>query len=292
MPNFIRTPDNQFNDLKEFKFNSSYLYDPPFLEKSRMHYIDTGENIKGIVLFLHGNPSWSFGYRKMISKSVEKGYRAIAPDLLGYGKSDKPIDYRWHTYDKHIAVIKFFIESLDLKNVTLVCHDWGGFFGLNIVPLLSDRFKNILLLNTTLCSSSGMNNEYHKWLEYVKGNPDIDLVKCFTGTNLKCSNEMSRAYSAPFPNYYYKSALRNLPFIAKDINFQKLGDQSLDYWKNHWHGKSYFGIGNQDIILYNPMMEFCKTIANHGPIKEYNFGHFLFEIGDTILNDAINYFEK
>lgn len=152
---FVRTNDSRFSNLSGYSFEPSYI-DVPDLDggKLRMHYVDEGEG--EVILCLHGQPSWSYLYRKMIPLFVEAGYRVIAPDLIGFGKSDKPTDRENYSYANHVAWITSLIEQVDLSNITLVCQDWGGLIGLRAAAENSDRFARIVIANTSLPDAQGI----------------------------------------------------------------------------------------------------------------------------------------
>ena len=143
---FVRTPEERFQNLTGFSFQPHYA----LIEGLRMHYIDEGPENGDVILMLHGQPSWSYLYRKMIPLLSEAGYRVIAPDHIGMGRSDKPIDLSFHTYELHIIRMKNFIETLKLKNITLFCQDWGGLMGLRIVGDQPKSFARVIAANTRL----------------------------------------------------------------------------------------------------------------------------------------------
>ncbi len=143
---FVRTPEERFKNLKDFPFEPHYA----LIEGFRMHYIDEGPENGQIILMLHGQPTWSYLYRKMIPVLAKAGIRVIAPDHIGMGRSDKPIDLSFHTYELHIARMKKFIASLKLKNITLFCQNWGGLMGLRIVGDQPESFARIIAANTRL----------------------------------------------------------------------------------------------------------------------------------------------
>ena len=142
----LRTPDNRFSNLLDYPFKPNYIQ----LGDIRIHYVDEGESSEEVVLLIHGEPTWSYLYRKMVPIVSESGYRVIVPDLVGFGKSDKPINQEDYTYEKHVGWISSFIESLDLTNINLFCQDWGGLIGLRIVSEQGYRFNRIIASNTSL----------------------------------------------------------------------------------------------------------------------------------------------
>ena len=143
---YVRTPEERFENLKDFPYEPHYT----LVENLRMHYIDEGPESGEVILLLHGQPSWSYLYRKMIPILAEAGYRVIAADNMGLGRSDKPIDIGFHTYEHHVAILKKFIASLNLRNITLFCQDWGGIFGLRVVGEHPELFARVIAANTQL----------------------------------------------------------------------------------------------------------------------------------------------
>ena len=143
----LRTPDERFEGLPEFDFAPRYLTDVPGYEDIRAHYLDEGpKDAKEVFLCLHGEPTWSYLYRRMIPVFSKHGIRVIAPDLIGFGRSDKPTDENIYTFKFHRDYLLAFIEKLDLKNVTLVCQDWGGLLGLTLPMEYPERFKRLLIM--------------------------------------------------------------------------------------------------------------------------------------------------
>ncbi len=160
----LRTPDEYFENLPGYDFKPNYIDDLEGYEGLRLHYLDEGDpNATEIFLCLHGEPSWSYLYRKMIPVFVENGIRVIAPDLLGFGKSDKPIDEDVYTFHFHRNYLMRLIERLDLQNITLVCQDWGGLLGLTIPQDMSERFSRLLIMNTALNIGEGVNDAFREW---------------------------------------------------------------------------------------------------------------------------------
>ena len=175
---FLRTPEEQFADLADYPFEPNYLE----VDGLRMHYVAEGQSEKEVVLMLHGEPSWSYLYRKMIPPISEAGYRVIAPDLIGFGKSDKPIEQSDYSYQAHIDWVKGLVEQLDLRNITLVIQDWGGLIGLRLAAEDPDRFKRITASNTGLPTGDFPANEaFLKWQEFSRSSPVFRYWESHTG---------------------------------------------------------------------------------------------------------------
>ncbi|MBY9018754.1 MAG: alpha/beta fold hydrolase, partial [Candidatus Lokiarchaeota archaeon] len=166
----LRTPDDRFMDLIDFPFEPRYQE----VDGIRIHYLDEGFNDSEVILLMHGEPSWSFLYRYMIPLLVDAGFRVVAPDLVGFGRSDKPAEQTDHTYRKHVDWMTKWLLSLDLRNITLFCQDWGSLIGLRIAIENQDRFKRIVLSNGGLpTGEQKMSNAFTNWREFSRTTPDF-----------------------------------------------------------------------------------------------------------------------
>ena len=180
MTDFIRTPDSNFDGLKHFAFEPHYHE----WQDLRMHYLDEGPSDGPVMLLLHGMPTWSYLYRDMIPPLVEAGYRCIAPDHMGFGKSDKPTDIHWYTIARHTEIMTTLITSLDLNDITLVCQDWGGPIGLAQAATMGERFCRLVIMNTWLHHreyeySDAIRNWNRNWHDgglFCRETPDIGLL--------------------------------------------------------------------------------------------------------------------
>jgi haloalkane dehalogenase len=205
----LRTPESRFNDLKDFPFNPHYID----INGLRMHYLDEGPAEAKPVLLLHGVPTWSFLYRNMISKIACAGNRVIVPDLIGFGRSDKPINKSGHSYKAHIEWIKIFIELLDLKNIILFGQDWGSLIGLRIAAEQPDLFAGIIISNGMLpTGEQKMHITFKIWEIIARYSPliPVDLVVS-AGIKGRLNKEEKRAYRAPFQSAKYMAGIRAMP---------------------------------------------------------------------------------
>lgn len=295
MIEFARTPESFFSELEKFPYQPKYLSDLAYTNNGRMAYIDEGKDVQGIALFLHGNPTWSYCYRKMIPIAIAAGFRTIAPDMIGFGRSDKPVHQSWHNFMRHYYILLQFIEYLDLKNITLVCHDWGGLFGLNIVPAMSKRFRRIVVLNTMLCTGITMPDIWYRWAKYNDSQYNLNPVECLVGTGCQLSDSEKQGFLAPYPTAFYKAAFRQFPkFIPDRENLPgaELGKRSTHFWKNEWEGESFVAVGAKDQILAETTKNLACNIIRGCPEPMIidDAGHFLFEWGDQILESALTSF--
>ena len=156
-PEFLRTPDERFDDLPGYSFTPHYAENLPGFEGLRMHYLDEGPRDAGqVFLCLHGQPTWSYLYRRMIPVLLGSGARVVAPDFFGFGRSDKPVDDAWYTFTRHRDSLQAFVRALDLSNITLVCQDWGGILGLTLPMDDPQRFTRLLVMNTALATGTAV----------------------------------------------------------------------------------------------------------------------------------------
>jgi haloalkane dehalogenase len=208
----IRTPDERFTNLPGYTFEPHYVE----VDGLRIHYIDEGPADAKPVLMLHGEPSWSYLYRKMIPVITAAGYRAVAPDLVGFGRSDKPTRREDYTYQHHVDWMTGFLETLDLKRITLVCQDWGGLIGLRLAAEYGERFARIVAANTGLPTGDiSMGEAFLRWQHYSQTTPEFNAGRIVKGGCVtELSPEVIAAYNAPFPDDRYKAGARQFPLLV------------------------------------------------------------------------------
>ncbi|MBY8967191.1 haloalkane dehalogenase [Algiphilus sp. NNCM1] len=210
----LRTPDERFSNLPDFPWAPRYVQ----LGDLRMHYVEAGPSDGKPVLLLHGEPTWSYLYRKMIPVFAEAGYRAIAPDLIGFGRSDKPSLMSDYSYQRHVDWVLGLIVQLDLKAITLVCQDWGSLIGLRLAAEHQDRFARITVGNGALPTASSalkIPAAFKLWRAFAKYSPWFPIggiVK--TGCATKLTPQEIDAYDAPFPDDSYKAGTRAFPRLV------------------------------------------------------------------------------
>lgn len=214
----LRTPLQRFTKLPDYPWEPQWLTvksDDDF-PQVRMAWVESGVVDNPPVLMLHGEPSWSFLYRKMIPVFARAGYRAMAPDLIGFGRSDKPALTTDYTFARHVAWMKSFIKQLDLHRIHLVCQDWGGLIGLRLVADMPGRFDAVVVSNTFLpTGEESFPEAFHKWREFSQSVPELQISRVIDmGTVSQLSDEVLAAYDAPFPDETYKAGARVFPALV------------------------------------------------------------------------------
>lgn len=208
----VRTPDERFSDLPGYPFEPQYVE----VDGIRIHYVDQGPRESAPVLLLHGEPSWSFLYRKMIPVFAGAGHRVVAPDLVGFGRSDKPVKREDYTYQSHVDWLSAFIEKVGLERITLFGQDWGGLLGLRIAAEDQARFDRLIAANTFLPTGDiPPGDAFLRWRDYSQRVEDLDvgwLVNRSCVTEL--SDEVKAAYDAPFPDPSYKAGALQFPLLV------------------------------------------------------------------------------
>jgi haloalkane dehalogenase len=208
----LRTPDDRFAVLPDFAFT------PRFVDVGgpRMAWVEAGPADGPVVLCLHGEPSWSFLYRKLLPLFANAGLRAVAPDLIGFGRSDKPTRREDYTYQAHLDWLRAFIESQRLTGMTLLCQDWGGLLGLRLASEMPDRFSRLVAANTFLpTGDQPMPKAFFRWREFSQTTPTFDVGSIVAkGCAKPMAPEVVAAYDAPFPDDSYKAGARQFPMLV------------------------------------------------------------------------------
>ena len=208
----LRTPEECFADLADFPFQPSYVtFGKPAL---RLAYIDEGPRDADPVLLMHGEPSWSYLYRHIIP-ALSQHHRVLAPDLIGFGRSDKPAAADDYSYERHVGWMSDWLMALNLKRITLFCQDWGGLIGLRLVAAFPDRFARVIVANTGLPTGSGMIDAFQSWLQFSQAVPEFPTGTIVDGASVRAliPSEIA-AYDAPFPEERYKVAARVFPLLV------------------------------------------------------------------------------
>ena len=278
----LRTPDTRFDGLPGYPWPSHYLSDLPALAGWRMHYLDEGaQDAPTTWLCLHGNPAWSYLYRKMIPV---------------FGKSDKPKKDATHTFTWHRQVLLEFVERLDLHNVVLVVQDWGGLLGLTLPMDASGRYKGLLVMNTTLGTGDApLSPGFLAWREMCAKSPEFDVGRLFGRGNPQMGPAECAAYNAPFPGAGHRAALRAFPPMVPEFAHSDGAEASRrarNFWQNDWQGQTFMAIGAQDPVLGPPVMRGLQQLIRNcpEPMVVEQAGHFVQEHGEGIARAAVGYF--
>ena len=293
----LRTPESRFADLPDYPWAPRYVSDLPSLTGLRLHYLDEGPRDAPLTwLCLHGNPAWSYLYRKMIPVFLQAGHRVVAPDMPGFGKSDKPKKDEAHSFTWHRQVLLELIDRLDLNNMVLVVQDWGGLLGLTLPMAAPQRYEGLLAMNTVLATGDvPLGPGFLAWREMGAKNPQFDIARLFARGNPQMSEGECAAYMAPFPDAGHRAATRAFaPMVPEfpDSDGAALSRQARDFWRERWTGKSLMAIGAQDPVLGEPAMLALRAQirACPEPMVLPQAGHFVQEHGEPIAREAVRVF--
>ncbi len=229
----LTTPASRFEGLPGYPYPPKYYV----LEEHhglRMNYVDEGNKKARPILMLHGEPSWSYLYRHMIPIVAEAGYRAIAPDLIGFGRSDKPSAQSDYSYESHEQWLEAFVLGLGLKDIVLVCQDWGGLLGLRLVARFPELFSAVVAANTFLPSGNEpVSDAFATWRTYAKEAPELNISKIIErGCDTGLSDQVRAAYDAPFPDESYKAGARIFPMLVPTDGESVAGKRNQALWKS------------------------------------------------------------
>lgn len=274
----LRTPDEQFANLADFPYQPHYVSVQHGL---RMAYVETGAGDP--ILCLHGEPSWSYLYRGMMPPLSAAG-RVIAVDLIGFGRSDKPVGKESYTYTLHHDALSAFIEQLDLKRITLVCQDWGGLLGLPIATEMPERFARLVIMNTGLPISGKPGSEgFMAWRAFAEKSSDMDIGRVLQGaTTSQLADEVLAAYNAPFPDVSYKGGALQFPLlvpISEDAEALPHMRKAAEALKS-WNRPALVMFSDKDPVTAGGERFFRKlipTAADEPEITIRDAGHFLQE---------------
>lgn len=284
----LRTPDEWFADLPGYAFAPHWFDQPNGL---RMHYLEEGTG-DATFLCLHGQPSWSYLYRKMIPVLARAG-RVVAPDLFGFGKSDKPVEQSTYTFDFHRQSLVELVCHLDLQRVTLVCQDWGGLLGLTIPPFMADRFDRLIVMNTAFATGEApLGPGFEAWKAFNRSQPDMDLKSLFARGTPVLSEGEAAAYAAPYPDVRYKAGVRQFPELVPDnphASGAHISRAARDWWRDHWAGQSFMAVGAADpVIGVAAMAALRRNIRGcPEPLVIAEAGHFVQEWGVEVAEAAL-----
>jgi tRNA(adenine34) deaminase len=300
----LRTPDAAFARLPGYPWQPHYVSDLPALGGLRLHYVDERESLQAIgerdltYLCLHGNPAWSYLYRKMIPALLQAGHRVVALDLIGFGKSDKPKKDSFHSFSTHRQILLELVERLDLQRVVLVVQDWGGLLGLTLPQAAPQRYRGLLVMNTMLATGdSPLSPGFIAWRQMCAKNPEFDVARLLARGNPQMSAEECAAYQAPFPDKGHRAALRAFPAMVPTVEDQDgaaISRAAREFWRERWAGQTLMVVGAQDPVLGLPVMQALRAdIRGCGDTLVLpQAGHFVQEHGEVIAQKAVGFFSS
>ncbi|MAR89666.1 MAG: haloalkane dehalogenase [Pseudomonadota bacterium] len=288
----VRTPESRFKRLADYPFT------PHYTEVGdagvRMHYLDEGPEAADPVLMLHGEPSWSYLYRHMIPVVAAAGHRVIAPDLIGFGKSDKPTALKDYSYQSHMDWMQTFLDRLQLNNITLVCQDWGSLIGLRLAAENESRFKAIVVGNGMLpTGDQPAPPAFRMWCNFARYSPWFPIARIInTGSFKKLGPEERRAYNAPFPGSRYKVGARAFPPLVPVTPDNPASAANRAAWQvlERWQKPFLTTFSNGDPITRGGDKYMQERIpgARGQPHQTLVGGHFLQEDSPVPFARAIN----
>ncbi len=290
----LRTPDERFSNLPGFPWAPRYSE----WRGMRVHYLDQGKRDAPVFLALHGEPTWSYPYRRMIPPFLAAGYRVVAPDFIGFGRSDKPADDAFYTFEMHRQFLLDFVERMDLRRITLAVQDWGGLLGLTAPMEAPERYEKLLVMNTALGTGDRPLTEgFKSWRAYVANTPALDCGKLLARACPHLSAAEAAAYEAPFPDARHKAGVRRFPSLVPDgpdAPGAAISRKAREWWQDDWRGSAFMAIGAKDPVLGPPVMHALRKLIRNcpEPYVHTEGGHFLQEWGEDVARAALDHWRK
>jgi haloalkane dehalogenase len=285
----FRTPDERFDGLPGYDFEPHYVD----VDGLRMSYLDEGDG--GPIVCFHGEPTWSYLYRKMLSPLRDAGHRVVCPEYAGFGRSDKPTERGWYTYDRHVELVSKVLDELDLREVTAVVHDWGGPIGLRWAVENADRVARLVILNTGLFTGR-VSKGFMAWRDFAERNPDLPvgfIIQSATTTELP--DELTAAWEAPWPNAESKAGVAQFPLIVPlsedDVGAAEM--RAVMDELSRWEKPALVAFSDSDPVFPYPKsgQVFCDLIPGAGEqVKIEGAAHFLQEDrGERIAEEILRF---
>lgn len=296
----LRTPDSRFDSLPGFGYSPHYRDDLPGSPGLRMAYVDEGPlDAAHTYLCLHGQPTWSYLYRKMIPVFRSAGGRVIAPDFFGFGRSDKPADDAVYTFEFHRRSLIDLIVTLDLHNITLVVQDWGGLLGLTL-PVDTEvrpRIHRLIIMNTALAVGEPLGPGFDAWRDYATSSDDLAVGRLLRRSEPTLTEDEAAAYDAPFPDKTYKAGVRRFPLLVMtrpDMAGVDVSRKAARFWHTDWDGPTFMAVGERDPVLGPPMMASLQRLISGcpEPLRLPQAGHFVQEHGAIVAAAALDHFAR
>ena len=289
----LRTPDDRFAALPDYDFAPHYadVVDPGEGTRLRLHYIDEGRRDGPLVLLMHGEPTWCYLYRHFVPPLVALGYRVIAPDLIGFGRSDKPTRADDYSYARHVAWMRNWIEQLDLTGITLACQDWGSLIGLRLLAEMEQRFAGVVLSNGGLPEGGPPPRAFALWRAFSRFSPVFPIGRIVAaGTRRALTTAERAAYDAPFPNRRFKAGARIFPQLVPFAGNSAISDQ-IAAWRvlDRWDKPFLCCFGDADPVTRGGEARFVGRVPGTRGLAHRSLrgGHFIQEDDPHGFVDAI-----
>jgi haloalkane dehalogenase len=287
-PEVFRTPDDRFADLPGYDFPPNYVE----VDGLRMHYLDEGSASGRPVVCFHGEPSWAFLYRKMIGPLTEAGHRVVVPDYAGFGRSDKPTDRGWYSYDRHVELVGRVLAGLDLRDAIVVVQDWGGPIGLRWAVENADHVGALAIFNTGLFTGR-VSKGFMAWRNFAEKNPDLPVGFVIQGaTTTELSDDVVAAYDAPFPNTESKAGAAQFPLLVPTTHDAPGASEmaAVTDALSRWEKPALVAFSDQDPVFPYPkagqsFVDVIPTVSEQ--IRIEGGGHFLQEDRGERLADEV-----
>jgi haloalkane dehalogenase len=288
----FRTPDERFQGLPGYDFAPHYTE----IDGLRMHYVDEGPRGGTPIVCFHGEPTWAYLYRKMIPPLVATGHRVICPDYAGFGRSDKPTDRGWYSYDGHVELMTAVLDRLDLHGATVVVQDWGGPIGLRWAVEHDDRIARLVILNTGIFTGR-VSKGFLAWRDFAEKNPDLPVGFVLQGaTKTELTPEIVAAYEAPFPNPQSKAGAAQFPLLVPTEEDAPGAEQmrAVADALSRWQKPTLVAFSDSDPVFPHPKSGdvFCERIPGaRSQVTIAGAAHFLQEDkGEQIAQEMIAFF--
>ncbi|MEN4476941.1 haloalkane dehalogenase [Mycolicibacterium cosmeticum] len=284
LPEVFRTPESRFEHLPGYDFAPHYVD----IDGLRIHYLDEGPRDGTPIVCFHGEPSWAYLYRKMIGPLMAAGHRVIAPDYAGFGRSDKPTDPNWYTFDRHVQIVSAVLDRLDVQQATAVVQDWGGPIGLRWAVEHSDRVAALAIFNTGLFTGR-VSKGFLSWRDFAEKNPDLPVGMVIQGaTATELADDVVAAYDAPFPTPESKAGAARFPLLVPitgdDVGANEM--RAVIDELSRWQKPALVAFSDQDPVFPYPRagQVFCDLIPGAGDqVRIEGAGHFLQEDRGELL---------
>jgi haloalkane dehalogenase len=291
----LRTPEDRFAGLPGFPWEAKYVDDLPGYGGLRAAFVDEGPRDAEVFLCLHGEPTWSYLYRKMIPVFLAAGGRVVAPDFFGFGRSDKPEDDGAYSFHFHRDFLLRLIDRLDLRRITLVVQDWGGLLGLTLPPAMPPRFERLIAMNTGLATGRSPGPGFDAWRAYMAKTPDLDVGRLMKRTVPTLTDAEAKAYDAPFPDMSFKAGVRAFPkLVMTEPAMPGVAESkaALAFWSQEWAGQAFIAHGAADPIFRAEHMEALRKLVRGSPpvFTVPEAGHFVQEWGAQVAQAALRSF--